>query len=43
MTQDVNRCLAVVRMAATRRGAGGRAHHALVERPEARASGLVVT
>jgi hypothetical protein len=43
MTQDVNRCLSVVRMAATRRGAGGRAHQALAERPETRTSGLVVT
>jgi hypothetical protein len=43
VTQDVNRCLAVVRAASSRRGGGERERHAHVERPETRTSGLVVS
>jgi hypothetical protein len=42
LTQDVNRCLAVVRVASARRGAGARSR-AHLERPKIEANGLVVT
>jgi hypothetical protein len=43
VTQDVNRCLTVVRVAASRRGAAGRGRHALVGRPQTHSNGLPVS
>ncbi len=42
VTQDVNRCLAVVRAAASKRGSGER-ESSSVGRPQAQSNGLVVT
>ena len=42
VTQDVNRCLTVVRLAASRRGHAGRGRAGLVRRPESQPSGLLV-
>ena len=43
VTQDVNRCLTVVRLAASRRGNGERGHHALIRHPDSPPSGLPVS
>ena len=42
VTQDVNRCLTVVRLASSRRGAGTRGH-AQMTHPKTDASGLLVS
>jgi hypothetical protein len=42
VTQDVNRCLAVVRLAASRRGSAGRGRHALLRQPESPLAGLPI-
>ncbi len=42
VTQDVNRCLTVVRLAASKRGTDGRARSS-VGRPQTQLNGLVVT
>jgi len=43
VTQDVNRCLTVVRLAASRRGNAGRGRQALIRHPESPPSGLPVS